>query len=144
MATKIKKKVARKSAGVSKAPAGRRGTKERVKTYRVLHNGMRVGYSVRNAGDFMPEARTLPTLQTLLNVNYIEECWVDQEEFDAWKEDQARRDAELAAEMGVDEDEDDDEDEDEAPAKVARKKVAKKTVKKGKTRARSELSEESV
>lgn len=106
---------------------------ERVKTWRVLRDGTRVGHSIRNFGDFMPEAKTLPTMRTLLNTNIIEEVWVDKEEFEEWEKSQKERDEALAA--GIDPDFIDDEDEedegeekiDPAPSAKPRKKVAKKT-----------------
>ena len=113
-------------------------SQERVKTWVVLRDGMRVGNSVRNFGDFMPEAPTLPTFRTLLNTNLISEEWVDKERFEEWEKDQKERDENLAA--GIDPDDVDDVDEDEegeeggqdlTPApfvkKSPRKKVAKKT-----------------
>lgn len=128
-------------------------TKERVKTYRVLRDGMRVGYSIRNFGDFMPEAPSLPTFRTLLNTNLIDEVWVDQEEYDEWEKRQAKADKELARSQDSDDSEDEEfpesDDADDTPSekpkpkkRVAKKRPAKKTaakksVKKGKSNDRA-------
>lgn len=119
----------------------------RVKTYRVLRDGMRVGHSVRDFGDFMPEAESLPTLRTLLNTDVIEKVYVDQDEFDDWEKDQKKRDAKAA--KGIDPDEDTPEDDEGQVSSVkkrvakkrpAKKTVAKKTVKKGKTSGKAEAA----
>lgn len=121
--TKVKRKVAAKET-------------ERVKTWRVLRDGLRQGYSVRNAGDFLPEAPSLPTLGVLLRTNVIEEVWVDQEEFDEWEEDQAERDEALAAGI-VDEDDEDEFESRPAPRKKVKRTVAKKSVKKSVKKGKS-------
>lgn len=124
--------------------------KERVKTYRVLRDGLRHGDSVRDFGDFLPEAKELPTVRTLLNANIIEEVWVDQEEFDAWEKNQSEKDKALLADSvvePVDTDEsakEGEEPESKSPKKkVTKKATAKRTVKKGKTSGK-QLQEESV
>lgn len=122
-----------------------------VKTYRVLRDGMRVGDSVRDFGDYMPEAEEMDTLRTLLNANVIEVVYVDPQAIKDWEKAQAKKDRQrieeeqraLSGEVTEDE-----EDEDEAtPRPKVKKRVAKKTVakksikKKGKT---SGLAEQSV
>jgi hypothetical protein len=120
---------------------------ETVKTYRVLRDGMRVGDSVRDFGDFMPEAAEFPTLRTLLNTAAIEEVYVEKKAIDDWRAEQDKRDKRRmeALESGdvYDPDEDDSDEDEEIPEveetsvaptpkkkrKVAKKKVAKKTEK---------------
>lgn len=131
MATKT---VVKKKSSVKKAP---KKESERVKTYRVLKDGLRHGLSVRNFGDFLPEAKTLPTLRSLLNTDTIEEVWVDREEFEEWEADQAERDEALAAELDSDDDESEEEEEPRPRRKkVVKKTAVKKTIKKGKSSGR--------
>jgi hypothetical protein len=122
----------------------------RVKTWKILKNEVRVGNSLRGFGDFLPEAPGLDTFASLLRADFIEEIWVDQEEFDEWEEDQKKRDAALLAGHVVEEDDEDDEDEvdvldDPPPApkvkkKAVKKSPARKTVKKGKSNVLAERS----
>jgi hypothetical protein len=85
----------------------------------------------------MPEAKTLPTLRTLINVGRLEEVYVDQEELDEWRADQDIRDAEEAERL-AELNEDGVVVEISKPKKrVAKKRTVKKTsvrktVKKGK------------
>ena len=105
-------------------------SENRVKTWKVLRDGVRVGNSVRNFGDFMPEAPSLPTFRTLLNTDVITEEWVDKEQFEEWEESQRERDEALAAGIDpdfVDEDEDEENEESEESRPAPKKKVAKKT-----------------
>jgi hypothetical protein len=54
-----------------------------VKTYRSLRDGQRVGDTIRDFGDFIPEAAEWPNLRAYLNADYVEEVVVDQELLDA-------------------------------------------------------------
>lgn len=74
-----------------------RGT-GKIKTYRCLKDGLRVGYSMRNFGDFVPEAKTMEALPTLLRSDAIEEVFVTQEALDEWRADQEVRDIEYLEE----------------------------------------------
>jgi hypothetical protein len=131
MATKTV--VKKKKSSVKKSP---KESSERVKTYRVLKDGIRHGLSVRNFGDFLPEAKTLPTLRTLLTTNTIEEVWVDREEFEEWEADQAERDEALAEELAAAEEDSEDVAESRPRKKVVKKTAVKKTIKKGKSSGR--------
>lgn len=64
-----------------------------VKTYRVTHDGMRVGNEVRNFGDFMPEASTFPNLRAYLNAGYLEEIHVEEEAIEEWRKEFDERNA---------------------------------------------------
>lgn len=124
-----------------------------VKTYRVLKHEVKVGDSVRNFGDFMPEAAEFDNLRTLLNVGIIEETWIDESVLSSWEEGQKARDAErLSALQDENSDSstppesDEDGGEDKKPKKVVKKTAAKKTAKKKVTKnaRRAELTEASV
>lgn len=142
-----KKRVANassKKTTVRKRPSSSSSPKSnRIKTYRVLKDGMRVGNSKRNFGDFMPEAATMPTLRTLLNTNVIEEYIADPDEFAAWQADQEERDEEFAAELAELYAKQNGEEVPKAKPrkvkpkrKVAKKTASKKIVKKGKSSGR--------
>jgi hypothetical protein len=113
--------------------------KETVETYRVLRDGTRVGYSIRNFGDFMPEAKGMENLRTLLNAGVVEKVYVTQDDIDDWREDQDERDEETAPQS----------EEAPSPRRKVKKKKSVKTPsgkkkivkKKGKT---SGLAERSV
>jgi hypothetical protein len=115
---------------------------KQVKTWRVLHDNMKVGDSTRNFGDLMPEAAEFDgsVLRTLMSTGRLEEMWVDQSVVEDFIKGQKKKDA--AAEKETDTE---SEVEDEVPApkkRVAKKSVTKKkTIKKGKT---SGLAEQSV
>jgi hypothetical protein len=132
--------------------------KTQVKTYRVLHEGMKVGNSVRQVGDLMPEAASFSNLNSYIAARHLEVAFVNQDEIDEFYEELEKREAERAAEEAEFESESEDEetgDEEEATpetktepkkrvaAKKTTKKTAKKTVKK-KVAKKNGLAEQSV
>jgi len=76
-----------------------------VKTYRVLKDGMKVGDSVRQYGDFIPEAADWPNLSAYLRANYVEVAYASEDEIATWQEEFNSRQSET--------DENDEEVEDE-------------------------------
>lgn len=53
-----------------------------VATYRVLHDGMKVGDEVRNYGDLIPEAKDWVNIAVYLRNDYIEKVIIPQSELD--------------------------------------------------------------
>jgi hypothetical protein len=105
-----------------------------VKTYRVLHDGMRVGDSVRNFGDLMPEAAGFSNLRAYINAGHLEELYVDQSVLDDWDKELKKR---LKAKPETDDsDELDEGDNDETVEVTPKKKTVKKTVAKKRTVAK--------
>lgn len=125
-----------------------------VQTYRVLRDGLKVGHDVRNFGDYMPEAAGFDNLRSLLNADFLEEVWVEEEALKKWKEEIAQRslteaDDEDEETPESDEDEgitepDPDAEVEEAPKKKAQKKVKRKTKKPSVKETGNALAEESV
>lgn len=115
---------------------------KQVKTYRVLHEGMKVGNSVRHVGDLMPEAADFGNLRVYLSTRYLEEIWVDESVIEDFKKELEER--EKASQ--VPETSDADEGEDSGSVKtVTKKKVAKKTVKKSARKVKNNvIAERSV
>jgi hypothetical protein len=54
-----------------------------VKTYRVTRGTLKIGDSVRQYGDFVPEAESWSNKQAYLAAGYIEIAYVSQEDIDA-------------------------------------------------------------
>lgn len=125
-----------------------------VKTYRVLRDGLKVGHDVRNFGDYMPEAAEFENLRSLLNADYLEEVWVEEEVLEEWKQEFAQRSLDTEA------DEDEEEGNPEAPneeegnsepepdaeviSKPKKKAIKRKTKKTSVKETGNALAEESV
>lgn len=117
-----------------------------VRTYRVLRDGLKVGHDVRNFGDYMPEAAEFDNLRSLLNADFLEEVWIEEEVLEEWKQEFAQRSLDTEADEDDEETNDSDEDdestkpdgeseevtspESDAEVKAKPKKKIKKTVKK--------------
>jgi hypothetical protein len=102
-----------------------------VKSYRVLRDGMKVGNSVRNTGDLIPEAANFENLAVYLRNNFVEKVYVSHEEI-------AEHEAKVAKELAKVE---------KKTKKTVKKPTAKKRVvkiaKKG-VNSHGELAEQSV
>lgn len=111
---------------------------KQVKTYRVLRDGQKVGDSVRNFGDLMPEASEFSNLRVYLSSHFLEEIWVDQEVIDDFYADlkKSKKKKEAPAEGNSE----------EKPAPTKKRVTAKKktTVKRKKVESDGRIAEHTV
>lgn len=56
-----------------------------VQTYRVVRGELKVGHSIRKAGDFVPEADSWESLEAHIRVGTIEIAYVDTKVLNAFK-----------------------------------------------------------
>ena len=70
-----------------------------LKTYRVVRGTLKVGDSVRQFGDFVPEADSWPNKEVYLKTGYIEIVYVPNEEFKKNAQDVLKRNSGVTSQV---------------------------------------------
>lgn len=109
---------------------------KQIKTYRALTDDLLVGDSVRNRGDFVPEAAGWESLRSYLSVGRIEEVFVDEEVVNDFMKSLNKKKPKVQAEGSTSDS--NEVSEGNTKVKTTKKRTVKKTAAKTKTKKKVE------